>query len=208
MIARRWAVLGLFLAIASQRCFGQPVPQVAADVSRLLVSAPVIRGEFEQRKKIKGFKNPLVSRGDFLVARERGVIWHTREPFESWLVVTPERIQLRQNSGPVEGKLAASGEPMLREVNEVMLALMAANLPALSTRFRITGGLRSSEGWRLILEPRDPTIAQWMERVELEGAAYVRIVNLIEAQGDSTLIRFSNHSVSASLTDGEAARLD
>jgi len=48
-----------------------------------LKTAPVLKGEFEQTKTLKGFRNALVSKGEFLVARGQGVWWHTREPFET-----------------------------------------------------------------------------------------------------------------------------
>src|SRR5437868_5861786 len=74
----------LFL-LASLASFVAGAPaQPATDFTRLLherlKTAPVLKGEFEQTKTLKGFKNPLVSRGEFLVARGQGVWWHTRQP--------------------------------------------------------------------------------------------------------------------------------
>ncbi len=59
-----------------------------ASVARRLADAPCIRGRFEQTRRLSGFSNPLVSRGDFVLARGRGVVWQTREPFPSSLLVT------------------------------------------------------------------------------------------------------------------------
>ena len=74
---------------------------VLAQVRRRLADSPVLKGAFEQRKTVKGFRNPLVSRGDFLVARDRGVVWATREPFASQLIVTRDRLLSKQADGSV-----------------------------------------------------------------------------------------------------------
>ena len=62
-----------------------------AGVRARLAQPAVLRGQFEQRKQLKGFRNPLVSRGNFLLLRERGVAWDTTEPFASSALLTRER---------------------------------------------------------------------------------------------------------------------
>ncbi len=206
-ISRR-GVLALALLAAAGPGAAQAVPAIVAQVRQRLVEAPVLRGEFEQRKTVKGFKNPLLSRGDFIVARERGVLWHTREPFASTLLLTREKLLSRAADGSVAMKLDAREEPGLRAINELLFALMAADLPALVQRFRIEGELQGADGWRLQLTPRDAAVAQWVSRIELEGDHHVRGVRLSEAQGDASVIRFSALATAASLTREEAARFE
>jgi outer membrane lipoprotein-sorting protein len=195
-----------FLAFGARAA--EPVPPVAAQVRQRMSDAPVVRGEFEQRKTIKSFRNPLVSRGSFLVARERGVIWQTREPFASSLIVTRDRLLTRQADGKVTSQLSAKDEPGLRAINEMLFALVAADLQALAQRFRIDGELLGPERWRLVLVPRDAALAQWVTRIELEGDRFVRVVQLHEAQGDMSTIRFSQQAASATLTRDEEQRFE
>ncbi|MBZ8143313.1 lipoprotein carrier protein LolA, partial [Rubrivivax gelatinosus] len=112
MSTRRGALL--LLAATPLVLRAEPVPAIVQQVRQRLAEAPVVRGEFEQRKTVKGFRNPLLSRGDFLVARERGVFWHTREPFASTLVLTRERLLARGADGSVSTRLDAREEPGLR----------------------------------------------------------------------------------------------
>jgi hypothetical protein len=178
-----------------------------ARVRQRLVDAPVLRGEFEQRKTVRGFKHALVSRGDYLVARDRGVIWHTREPFASTLVVTRERLLARQADGSVTTRLDARDEPALRTINEMLFALMAADFKTLMERFRIEGSMQS-EGWRMTLTPRDAALARWIIGIDIEGDRHLRQASLREAQGDGSVLRFSASSVSQSLTREEEAKFD
>ncbi|WP_140628932.1 LolA family protein [Methylibium rhizosphaerae] len=208
MLSRRRLAAACMLAVALPLTAAEPVSPLVQQVRERLADAPVLRGRFEQRKTLKGFKSPLVSRGDFLVAKERGVVWHTREPFESSLVVTRERLLSRQADGRVDTKVEARDEPGLRAVNEMLFALMAADLQTLAARFRIDGELQGAAGWRLVLTPREAALAQWLARVELEGERFVRSVKLAEAQGDASVIRFSEHAIAQSLSREEAARFD
>jgi len=192
-----------------------PLPVIAAEdaeallvrVRQQLVDAPVQRGEFEQRKTVHGFKHPLISRGDYLVARDRGVVWRTREPFASTLVVTRERLLARQADGSVTTRLEARDEPALRAINEMLFALMAGDFQALTERFRIEGGMRG-DSWRLALTPRDAALARWITGIDVEGDSHLRQVSLREAQGDSSVLRFSAPSVAQGLTLEEEARFD
>jgi hypothetical protein len=186
----------------------EAAPALLTQVRQRLADAPVLRGEFEQRKALKGFKNPLVSRGDYLVAHERGVVWRTREPFASSLVVTRERMVSRRADGQVSSQMNASDEPALRAINEMLFALMAADLQTLSQRFRIEGELKGTDAWSLGLVPRDAALAQWVTRIDLEGARFVNQVKLSEALGDVTVIRFSAQATAQKLSPEEVARFE
>lgn len=183
----------------------QPVPPLVRDIRQRLANDPVLRGAFEQRKSVKGFRNPLVSRGEFVVARQRGVLWRTLEPFASSLVVTRDRVLARQADGSVTRRLQADEEPAVRTVSETLFALMAADLALLAERFQIEGEL-GKEGWHLMLLPRDAALARWLQRVELEGDRFLRAVRLQEASGDQTHIRLSRHAAAAALTPDEEAQ--
>ncbi len=172
-----------------------------------LADAPVLRGEFEQRKTLKGFKHPLVSRGDYFVAKARGVVWRTQEPFASTLVLTRERLLARQPDGSVANRLDTAQEPGLRAVNEMLFALIAADLSALALRFRIDGEERAA-GWKVTLVPRDATLVPWVKSIQLDGDRHVNGVHIIEASGDSSQIRFSRQQAGQALTREEEARFE
>ena len=173
---------------------------------RLKIS-PVLKGEFEQTKTLKGFRNALVSRGEFLVARGQGVWWHTREPFETTLVVTKTRLFTRNPDGSTTNLADAQAEPGVRQVNELIFSLLAADLDALADKFTIAAQPVGAAGWSLVLTPRDPDIAKFLVRATLAGERDVQSVRIEEARGDTTQIRFAHQQPSAALTADEAARL-
>lgn len=203
MMSRRAVVLA-GLAPWSLAAHADESDALLARIRAHLADAPVLRGEFEQRKAVKGFKHPLVSHGDYLVAKARGVVWRTQAPFASTLVLTRERLLARQPDGSVANRLDTTQEPGLRAVNELLFALIAADLSALASRFRIDGEERGT-GWRAVLAPRDATLAQWIKSIELEGDRHVNGVRIAEAGGDSSQIRFTRQQAGQALTREEEA---
>ncbi len=172
---------------------------------RLQVS-PVLKGEFEQTKTLQGFRNPLVSHGEFLVARGQGVWWHTQQPFESTLVVTKTRLFTRAADGSADNLMDAQAEPGLKQVNELIFSLLAADLDVLADKFTIVAQAVGASGWTLTLTPRDANIAKFLVRATLTGERDVQTVRIEEARGDATQIRFSRQVPSAALTAAESAR--
>lgn len=181
---------------------------LAEHIRQRLSDAPVQRGEFEQRKTVKGFRHPLVSRGDYLFARDRGVVWRTREPFASTLVLTRDRLVSRAEDGRESGGMDTRQTPALRAVNGLLFALLSADLAALAERFTLDGEAAADGPWRLRLSPRDPALAAWVQRIEMAGDRQVQTVRWLEPGGEQTDLRFSAQSGAARLEPQEAARFD
>jgi hypothetical protein len=207
MSTRRAFCLALGAAACARTGASESVSPTLREVSRRLAPEPVVRGAFEQRKTIKGFRNPLVSSGDFVVARQRGVIWRTLAPFPSSLVITRDRLLARQGDGAVARRLSASEEPAVRGISETLFGVMAADLSVLVQRFDISGD-SGRDGWRLALQPRDAGLARWIQRVELEGDRFLQAVRMQEAGGDLTAIKLSRHGAGATLAAEEELQFE
>jgi outer membrane lipoprotein-sorting protein len=207
VIKAAWATtlaMALCTAFMPMPAAAQTTPDLLLEVSKRLDNPAVLRGDFEQTKTLKGFKRPLVSRGTFVMARGRGVQWVTTQPFASTLVVTRERL-LTLTDGGVSQQIDTRQEPGLRAVNEMLMALLAGDVKALSARFKAEGALQGEHGWHVVLSPRDAALAGFITRIELDGDRHVKLVVLQEASGDDSRIRFTRHEVST-LTPLEIGR--
>ena len=178
----------------------------AAVVRQRLQLSPVLKGEFEQSKTLKGFKNPLVSHGEFLVARGQGVWWHTLKPFESTLVVTKTRLFTKAPDGTSNNVMDADTEPGLRQVNELIFSLLGGDFDALADRFDVAAQANGAAGWTVTLTPKDANIAKFLVRATLTGDRFVQTVHIDEARGDTTQIRFARQTPAAALSADDAAR--
>lgn len=178
------------------------------EVGQRLTAEPVVRGGFEQARTLKGFRNPIVSGGDFVVARGRGVLWRTRQPVASALVVTRDRVLARQADGSVVRRLSAGEEPAVRAVSETLFGMMAADVASLAQRFQIDGQLGNAGEWRLTLVPTDPALGRWLQKMELQGDRFLRGIRLHEASGDETRTRLLRHSTALAMSPEEEAQFE
>jgi len=178
----------------------------AVDAITQAVARPdVLRGQFTQEKQVSGFKNPLRSQGQFVVARKQGVIWSTLKPFPSEVVVTADRILSRQRDGSTRVELDARQQPAMRSVNAIMFALMSGDVQALSSQFNVEA-TREGQGWRLKLTPKSAMLAKAFQSLTLQGDRYVRQVEIIEANQDRTRIQFTALSEAPATLNADEAR--
>ncbi len=200
----RALILACLLSVGSASAWAA---DIASSVKERLLRPEVLRGEFEQSKQVNGFKKPLLSRGDFLVVNERGVVWRTREPFASVLKLTRDEIVATQGND-VAFKLNASKEPSVRVINGLLFSLLNGDVSKLGEHFKIEGEA-NAKTWKLVLTSRQAALAKLMSKVELTGDQYVRRIDIDETNGDKTSIRFSaQNSEPAKLSREEATRFD
>ncbi len=204
------ALLGAFsFAWAALAAF----PVLAADdlelVRQRVAQVRVLRGGFEQEKRIAGFRNPLRSQGRFLLSRDKGVVWTTLKPFPSEMVITRERILSRDEAGNSRVQADSKRQPALRQVNAMMFALMGGDVSALAARFEIDAEALPGNAWSLTLKPKAAALEKTFSRIELHGDRYVREVEILEAGGDRTVLKFVELSETPARLDAdEASRFD
>lgn len=181
---------------------------LTAAVAARLTDAPVIRGKFEQTRRLAGFSNPLVSHGEFIVVRGRGVLWNTRDPVSSSLLVTPQKLVMRGADGKVQQQLQADTQPAMRVVGESIIAMLQGDFRSLSARFDVSGKLGAGKGWTLTLVPTDAGMRRAFSRIDLSGDQFVRDVKLSEANGDSTVVKMLDPVAASRLDTAEEQRFE
>lgn len=180
-----------------------------AGVRARLLNAPVLRGQFEQEKHLQGFKNPLLSKGEFLLAQGRGVVWTTRTPFASILVLNKQGLSSRQADGSARSLAGPAASPALGMANTLLLALLSGDVTALARQFDLHETLSADGSWRLQLLPKQGVLKKIFKLIELQGDAHVRNVRLEEIRGDRTELRFLQvRDVPVALTADEAKQFE
>lgn len=201
-----------FVALALLLGAAAPRARAADELSVIqqrVAQVDVLRGGFEQEKRIAGFKNPLRSQGTFVVARGKGVVWTTLKPFPSEVVITGDRILSRQRDGSTRVEVDGREQPALRSVNAMMFALVSGDVAALSSRFDTQVQAKPGNAWTLALKPKSAALAKAFSRIVLSGDRFVREVDIEEANGDHTHLRFIDLSQApAQLSADEARRFD
>ncbi len=179
-------------------------PSTPAQVETILRAAmpdlgqvQVLRGRYRQRRILHEIPRPLLSSGEFLLVRDRGIWWHTLSPLES---------ELTLGSG---GPLRQSGAELAAPIFFALFALDLERLARSFDLFILQSGTSRAPRWVLGLRPRDAALAAWFDKATLSGGARVEQVTLFESTGDRTEIDLDALAhPRSSLTPAERTRLD
>jgi hypothetical protein len=203
MLAPGAMVVALLAMPAVQGAEQQPADALLARLHQ----PAVLRGNFVQSRQITGFKRPVESSGDFVVARGAGLLWHTQKPFESLLSVSRARLRVTNGKGGTETTLDAKREPMLRTLNDILQSVVIADARALQLNFELDVRPVGATDWEMILTPRDAALRSRFSSIVLAGGAHVQNARLVEAGGDITTVRFMDQREDLKLSDAEAGKL-
>jgi len=171
-------------------------------ISARLAEHSIVKGNFEQEKKINRLNRVLVSSGNFLIVPELGMVWDTLKPFPS--AMTLGKNYILQSRGGKRTVLSAVGNETFIRMAEVIRAVFTANTEKLTENFEIyfTG---VNTNWEMGLVPKDKFIASITERIVMKGDSSIKSILIYEQNGDSTGYILSNHSYPAELNVNEKA---
>jgi hypothetical protein len=169
-----------------------------------LAASPGLRGRFEQRKYLPDLPKPLLSTGEFLFAKDTGVWWHTRTPFESVFILTRDGARSRDEGG-AETRVSAADQPGVAVAARIFFALFALDFEALAKDFDTYGvatGSGKSAGWQVGLRPKSAAMAAVFRESVIEGRQRAERIELRDAHGDRTEIVLPEVTI---LSDGLTA---
>lgn len=169
-------------------------------------SQPVIRANFEQVRTISGMSQPLVSRGQLLIAQQQGLWWHQATPFVMTLILDDKRM-VQSMSGQPPQVITADSNPQMFQFNHLLRALFQADEKVLRENFELDFRDQGNDQWQLSLTPKAAPLNKIFNRIDLQGAAFLNRITLDDKQGDKTAITLSDtRTEPKQLTDEERAR--
>jgi len=166
---------------------------VLASITMRLVKTPITQGDFQQEKRLRILRKPLISTGTFTYHQSQGVIWKTLTPMPSLLLVNDTRLLTGQGEQAVP---AAFGK--------VFKAMLGGDLKQLSEGFDIAAEDQKTS-WRLRLTPKDELLKKIIGTMLLAGDTELRLLELQETSGNLTRIQFVNITHPDHLSPGQQA---
>jgi hypothetical protein len=152
---------------------------VLAEITTHLVKNPITQGSFQQEKRLKILRKPLISTGIFTYHQSKGVIWKTVTPIPSLLLVNESHLLTGQGEQAVP---AAFGK--------VFKAMLGGDLNQLGEGFLITGENKKPT-WQLQLKPKDELLQKIISFILLTDDTELRVLEIQEVTGNLTSISFT-----------------
>ncbi|KAF2392363.1 Outer-membrane lipoprotein carrier protein [Pseudomonas frederiksbergensis] len=193
--------LGSCYAIAVLLMVGFASQAQAFDLQQLsdqLAKPDVIHGRFIQEKHLRALPQPLVSKGTFVLAKNHGLLWLLKTPLQQDYRINAKGIARRDANGwqLLPGKSAGA------EQNRLFLAVLQGDSSGLQRDFELALS-GDAQKWKLTLTPRSMLLKQVFNQINIDGGDLVNTIELLETQGDSTLLRMQDSTSAQPLSDAE-----
>ena len=167
-------------------------------LSDQLAKPDVIHGSFIQEKHLRALPQPLTSKGTFVLAKNHGLLWLLKTPLQQDYRISDKGIARRDASGwqMLPNKSAGA------EQNRLFLAVLQGDSSGLQRDFELSLS-GDAQRWKLTLIPRSMLLKQVFNQINIDGGELVHSIELLETQGDRTLLRMQDSTSAQPLSDAE-----
>ncbi|MFJ2713377.1 outer membrane lipoprotein carrier protein LolA [Pseudomonas sp. NPDC087346] len=167
-------------------------------LSAQLARPDVIHGQFIQEKHLRALPQPLISKGSFVLAKNYGLLWLLKSPLQQDYRISAKGIARRDDNGwqMLPNKSAGA------EQNRLFLAVLQGDSSGLQRDFELALS-GDAQQWKLTLTPRSLLLKQVFNQINIDGGALVQTIELLETQGDSTVLRMQDSKADQPLSDAE-----
>jgi len=186
----KWSLCALLIGMAWQPAWAFSLEDLDAQLRK----TPVVRGEFIQKKYLRGLEEPLRATGTFTLATGYGLLWNLEMPMERSLRITPKGIAYyvaeTEGGGETARWVADASRGQQSRAFRLFLSILNGDTSQLKKQFALslTG---AEDEWQLTLTPNSALLKQIFSRIEIRGGGEVRRIELHETQGDTTTVEFN-----------------
>jgi hypothetical protein len=189
------AVIGLTLSLLfTSNAHAFDLDQLSAQLAK----PAVVRGLLIQEKHLRALPQPLTSRGQFVLSAEQGLLWQLQSPLQQDYRIDDSGIAKRT----ANGWQLQPGQDVAAQQSRLFLAVLKGDHSGLAQDFelQLSG---SSEAWQLNLTPHSLLLKQIFSAIKIEGSALVERIELLETQGDKTVLRLPDSQPGDALSEQE-----
>jgi hypothetical protein len=186
---------GIFLFCLGMICASPQVSAADWGLPQLMSGFAVVeesRARFHEEKHLAMLTEPLQLSGTLRYVRPDRIEKKITQPYAESLRINGDQLEW-ETSGRTR-TLSLRSQPQIWALVESLRATLAGDLPALQRYYTVKlDGSRSQ--WKITLEPRYESLAQFIEKIRLEGQDnQLRQVEIIEANGSRSLMRIEGIS--------------
>ena len=185
-----------------------PGASLRATLSRLEAQSSrlkTLKTDFVQEKNLAAFRHTLTLRGRIFMERGGRLAWHVDEPVRYSVLITDKVIRQWDEETRQAREIPLSGNPMLRTALDQISVWFNGDYTAALKEYEVALLQEKPVVIRFTPKPAALT-ARVLQSIELRFRAneeYLEHILILEAGGDSTLIRFENTILNSPLKEAD-----
>lgn len=168
-------------------------------VIQRLQNVHLLRADFSQQKNLRVLKQPFISSGRLVFARDQGLYWEIAAPLRAAYLINDTGI-----TGIDVGNISTQAieSPFAGNVGKLFSAMIGGDIEALKPFFDVSFE-QSGALWTIGLNPGKRQLSRLIEFIGISGETYITAIEIRETGGDITYITFNNiRDESAGAPDG------
>ena len=176
--------------------------QTLESVCKSLASHPNTTGDFTQIKTLQTNGRKLTSTGKFIFSTT-GILWQTEKPFPSSLILTKDAmVQIAANGK--KSVMSGKDNQIFANISETLSSVFSGNVDALKKNFECELIQETNNSWKILLTPKDSTIASVMQSMVLAGSgADLSSLEMSEMSENTIRYEFKNQKYPEELSADE-----
>ena len=155
----------------------------------------VLSSDFIQTKTVKGIPVPLTSTGTLVVDASHGIVWQTKTPFPTTLLLSQKGI-FQVDKGQKKNLSKGKDKGIMAILSKVLQGQFKK-----ITEFKV--GVKdgsTADQWNLNLTALGG-IAKIIKTIDIQGDRYVRQIIVYRVNGDKDQIVLKNHQLNPNLSN-------
>jgi outer membrane lipoprotein-sorting protein len=183
----------------------EPPIEVAAVLAQL-AKTEALSAHFHEEKRMALLAQPMNSEGTLYYAKPRLLARHTDKPRKSSLLLKGETLSFGDQAHSESIELSA--QPSLRVLVDTFVSVLGGDLSALTRVAEVTAEALPNRGFRIHVTPRDAKVKRLVRSMSFEGqGALLSRMELLDANGDTTVTTFRDVTLRKAFSPAEQARL-
>ena len=177
-------------------------------VCKSLASKPNTTGDFTQTKTIQTNGRKLKSSGKYIIST-LGIYWKTEKPFPSSLILT-ENAMVQISANGTKSVMSGKDNQIFANISGTLSSVFSGNVDELKKNFECSFSEDNNGGWKILLTPKDSTIAAVMNTLVLSGtydassgAAVLALLEMAETSDNTITYEFTNQKYPKELSADE-----
>jgi outer membrane lipoprotein-sorting protein len=183
--------VALLLSAAPAASAPDSQPELAA-LKKRLASVSSLSASFTQTRRWSALKDAMVTQGTFSWSRGGKLIWRTKPPAESELIVEGKQATMNYPALGTSQSFDFSAQPGMAAIFDSIAAVLQADFEKLAPLYELSVTRASPPA--VALKPRSPELAKVISGIDLTFNAKLDLASVVmlEGGGDKTEISFTD----------------
>ncbi len=169
----------------------QPLDQICQSMAQ----DGIVHAHFTQEKTLAGLPKPLKSTGEFILWKNKGILWQTKTPFVHKILLSPKGIFRLEEDKKLP---LMKGQHQDQFILNILTKVLSGAFSEIHEFQVDVLSLKGDKPWKVRLAAKGG-MAKFLSSITIEGDQFIHHITVLRANGDRDEISLDHHQLETSL---------